>query len=74
MERIDAGGAYAMFDAAAPRIALHDPATLDAEARARGMPPLDAALMAALLAGDRSAFATIFAATQFPQNEDAVRA
>lgn len=67
LERIDASGPYAFWQAARPRIAAHDPALMDEALRLAGLPPRGAALMAAVLAGDRTGFVAMFPQAMLPR-------
>lgn len=66
LERIDASGLYAFWDAARPRMLRHDPRLLDEALQRAGIRPRGAALLAALLAGDRSGFVAMFPRTMLP--------
>ena len=61
MERADPGGLFAFWDAARGCVAAHDPALLDRALQGAGLPARGAALTACVLAGDRAAFAAIWA-------------
>jgi glycosyltransferase involved in cell wall biosynthesis len=66
-ERVDAAGLYAFFDAARRRIAAHDGAIMDRALQDAHLPPRAAALMAALIDGDRTAFALMFVHVMLPR-------
>lgn len=66
-ERIDAPGLYAFYDTARRRFAVHDPAQLDLALQDAHLPPRAAALLAALIQGDRTAFAVMFVQVMLPR-------
>ena len=66
-ERVDPSGIYAFWEAAQPCVAAHDPALLDRALMQAGLRPRPAALIAAVLAGDRAGFVSLYAQTVLPR-------
>ncbi|MGG7567571.1 glycosyltransferase family 2 protein [Rhodovulum sp. DZ06] len=67
LERIDPGGLFAFWEAARPCLLRHDAAALDDALLRAGLPPRGAALVSAVLAGDRTAFAAMYMQAMLPR-------